>query len=75
MKANYKDIITIEPGKRSGRPCIRRTRIAVHDVLSMLGAGMSIADILSDFPKLTEADIFASLQFAADEIKKGGSKD
>lgn len=58
-------IITIEPGKRGGRPCIRNLRITVADVLGWLASGMSQADILADFPELTEQDIQACLQFAA----------
>ena len=57
-------IITVEPGKRSGRACIRGLRITVDDVLHMLGSGMSEAEILTDFPELTPADIRASLAFA-----------
>ncbi|MEG3871776.1 MULTISPECIES: DUF433 domain-containing protein [unclassified Microcoleus] len=57
------NIITIEAGKRSGKPCIRRMRITVHDVLGWLAAGMSHAEILDDFPELTEEDIRACLEF------------
>jgi len=65
-----KNRITIEVGKRSGKPCIRGMRITVYDILSWLVAGMSHAEIIDDFPELEEADIFAALQFAADrEIK------
>ncbi len=63
---NYKDIITIEAGKRGGKPCIRRMRITVYDVLSWLASGMSIAEIIDDFPELTHQDVLASLQFAAE---------
>ena len=63
---NYRDIITIEPGKRGGKPCIRRMRITVYDVLGWLAAGMSTAEIIDDFPELTETDIKACLAFAAD---------
>lgn len=59
-------IITIVPDRRWGRPTIRGTRIAVADVLGWLAAGMSEADILSDFPELTAGDIRAALRFAAD---------
>ncbi|HLJ54002.1 MAG TPA: DUF433 domain-containing protein [Chthonomonadaceae bacterium] len=59
-------IITIEPGKRGGRPCIRGMRITVYDVLSYLAAGMTIEEILDDFPYLTKEDILAVLSFAAD---------
>ena len=63
---SYKDIITIEPGKRIGKPCIRGMRITVYDVLEYLAAGMSHEEILSDFPYLTEEDIRACLSYAAD---------
>jgi uncharacterized protein (DUF433 family) len=63
---SYHDIITIEPGKRGGKPCVRRMRITVYDVLGWLAAGMSHAEVLDDFPELTEADILACLAFAAD---------
>jgi uncharacterized protein (DUF433 family) len=58
--------ITLEPGKRGGRPCVRGLRITVYDVLGWLAAGMSEAEILSDHPDLEAADIRACLQFAAD---------
>lgn len=63
---DYKDYITIEPGKRSGKPCIRSMRITVYDVLSYLASGMSIEEILGDFPELTREDILACLAYAAD---------
>jgi len=63
---NYRDIITIEPGKRGGKPCIRAMRISVYDVLGWLASGMSKEDIRRDFPELTLDDIQACLQFAAD---------
>jgi len=63
---DYKDIITLEVGKRSGKPCIRGLRITVYDVLSYLAAGMTIEEILSDFPSLTREDILACLSYAAD---------
>ena len=61
---NYEDFITIEPGKRGGKPCIRSMRIAVYDVLNWLASGMSEADILDDYPELTQDDIRACLVFA-----------
>ncbi len=67
---NYQDLITIEPGKRGGRPCLRRMRIAVADVLGWLATGMSHQEILSDYPELTEADICACLAFAADRERR-----
>lgn len=57
--------ITLEPGKRGGRPCIRSLRISVYDVLSMLSSGMSVQEILDDFPELTADDIRAVLAYAA----------
>lgn len=62
----YDGVITIEPGKRGGRPCIRGMRIAVADVLGWLAAGMSHDEIREDFPELTEEDIRACLAYAAD---------
>lgn len=67
---NYRDIITIEPGKRGGKPCIRGMRITVYDVLSYLASGMTHEEILVDFPYLTEQDILACLAFAADREKQ-----
>ncbi len=62
----YKDIITIEPGKRGGKPCIRGMRITVYDVLDYLASGMTHQEILNDFPYLTEEDIIACLSYAAE---------
>ena len=70
MSEGYRHIITIEPGKRGGRPCIRGMRIAVADILGWLAAGMSHADILKDYPELTEDDIRASLAYAADRERR-----
>jgi len=67
---DYSQIITREPGKRSGKPCIRGTRITVVDVLEYLASGMSHAEILADFPQLSEDDILACLAFAADRERK-----
>ena len=61
----YKQILTLEPGKRGGKPCIRGMRITVYDVLSYLASGMSPSEILTDFPYLTERDIQACLSYAA----------
>jgi uncharacterized protein (DUF433 family) len=66
----YKDVITIEPGKRGGRPSIRGMRITVADVLGWLAAGMSHAEIVSDYPELTEDDIRACLAYAADRERR-----
>ena len=65
MDAQWRTLLTVEPGKRGGRPCIRGMRITVGDVLSYLAAGMSEAAILDDFPYLTLDDIRACLAFAA----------
>jgi uncharacterized protein (DUF433 family) len=59
------NIITLDPGKRGGRPCIRGLRISVYDVLSMLASGMSQQEILDDFPELEMTDIHAILTYAA----------
>jgi len=67
---SYQNIITIEPGKRGGRPCIRGLRISVADVLGWLAAGMSHQDILADYPELTEEDIRACLAYAADRERR-----
>jgi uncharacterized protein (DUF433 family) len=61
----FKQIITIEPGKRGGKPCIRGMRITVYDVLEYLASGMTEQEIIKDFPYLTREDILASLSFAA----------
>lgn len=63
---DYSGIITVEPGKRGGKPCIRGLRITVYDVLDYLAGGMTHAQILEEFPYLTEEDIRACLAFAAD---------
>jgi uncharacterized protein (DUF433 family) len=67
---DYRRLITIEPGKRGGKPCIRGMRITVYDVLDYLASGMSEEDILADFPDLTRDDIRACLGFAADRERK-----
>lgn len=66
---SYRDIITIEPGNRGGKPCIRGMRITVYDVLEYLASGMTHQEILEDFPYLTEQDILACLSYAADREK------
>ncbi len=70
MNARYQSIITIEPGKRGGKPCIRGMRITVYDVLSYLAAGMTHEEILADFPYLTDDDIRACLGYAADRERQ-----
>jgi uncharacterized protein (DUF433 family) len=67
---DYSQIITIEPGKRSGKACIRGLRITVYDVLDYLAGGMSPEEILADFPDLTDTDIRACLSFAADAERR-----
>ncbi|RKZ36592.1 MAG: hypothetical protein DRQ49_17690 [Gammaproteobacteria bacterium] len=67
---NYTNIITIEPNKRSGKPCIRGLRITVYDVLEYLAGGMSMEEILADFPELTRDDIKACLAFAANRERR-----
>jgi uncharacterized protein (DUF433 family) len=66
----YTGIITLEPGKRGGKPCVRGLRITVYEVLEQLASGMSHEEILQDFPYLTEQDILACLAFAADRERR-----
>lgn len=70
LQMDYRDIITIEPGKRSGKPTIRGMRITVQDVLEYLAGGMSEDEILTDFPELTYEDIRACLAFAANRERQ-----
>ena len=70
MTIDYHNMITIESGKRSGKPCIRGLRITVYDVLSWLADGMSRSEIIEDFPELTDDGIIACLQFAADRERQ-----
>jgi uncharacterized protein (DUF433 family) len=67
---NYQDYITIEPGKRSGKPCIRGLRITVYDILNMLADDMTFEEILKDYPTLTKEDLLACLSYAADRENK-----
>ena len=67
---DYQCVITIEPGKRGGKPCIRGLRITVYDILDYLASGMSESEILRDFPDLTADDLRACLVFAADRERK-----
>ena len=67
---NYQDRIVIDPAIRSGKPCIRGTRITVYDILEYLAGGMSEDHILRDFPALAREDVRASLEFAADRERK-----
>jgi len=66
MATTYQNIITLEPGKRGGKPCIRGLRITVYDVLSWLADGMTQEEIIEDFPELNVTDISACLSYAAD---------
>ena len=66
----YRDLITIEPGKRGGKPCVRGLRINVYDVLEYLASGMTEAQVRADFPDLTADDIRACLAFAADRERR-----
>lgn len=70
MDELWRSRITLEPGKRGGRPCIRGMRITVYDVLSYLAAGMTAAEILDDFPYLTAEDIQACLAYAAERERQ-----
>lgn len=67
---DYKQIITIEPGKRGGKPTIRGMRISVSDILNWLASGMTVSEILFDFSELTQEDIYAALSYAADRENK-----
>lgn len=67
---DYSKIITLEPDKRGGKPCIRGLRITVYEVLDYLASGMSEAEILADFPDLTPEDLRASIAFAADRERR-----
>ena len=67
---SYQNIITLEPGKRGGRPCIRGLRITVGDVLGWVAAGMSWAEILADYPDLTEDDLRACFAYASDRERR-----
>ena len=67
---DYARLITVEPGKRSGQPCVRGMRISVRDVLEYLSSGMSVEEVLIDFPELTRDDIRACLAFAADRVRQ-----
>ena len=70
MPSHYTEIITVQPGKRGGKPCIRGFRITVYDILEYLASGMTEAEIIADFPDLTRDDIRACLAFAADRERR-----
>jgi uncharacterized protein (DUF433 family) len=67
---DYRSIITLEPGKRGGKPCIRSLRIAVEDVLGWLASGMTMEEIIADYPELTRQDVLACLAYAADRERR-----
>jgi uncharacterized protein (DUF433 family) len=67
---DYRDYITIDPNKRSGKPCVRGLRITVYEVLEYLASDMTEKEILDDFPDLTRADLKACIAFAADRERK-----
>ena len=67
---DYSHLITVEPGKRSGQPCVRGMRITVRDVLEYLAGGMTVDELLADFPELTPEDVRACLAYAADQIPR-----
>ena len=70
MSVDYHKIITIEPGKRSGQPCIRGMRITVYDILEYLAGGMTESEVLHDFPELTHEDILTCFAFAAEPKRR-----
>jgi len=67
---NYKDFITVEPGKRGGKPCVRGLRITVYEVLEYLASEMTEDEILADFPDLTKEDLKACIAYAADRERR-----
>lgn len=67
---HWSEIITFEPGKRAGKPCIRNLRITVYDILEYLASGMTPEDVVADFPELTLTDIRAALAYAADRERR-----
>jgi uncharacterized protein (DUF433 family) len=67
---NYRDIITVEPNKRGGKPCVRGLRITVYEVLEYLASEMTESEILEDFPDLTQADLKACIAYAADRERR-----
>jgi uncharacterized protein (DUF433 family) len=70
LTMNYRDYITIEPNKRSGKPCVRGLRITVYEVLEYLASDMTEAEILEDFPDLTREDLKACIAYAADRERR-----
>jgi uncharacterized protein (DUF433 family) len=67
---DYRDVITVEPGKRGGRACVRGLRVAVHDVLSDLAAGMTVDEVVEELPPPTREDVLACLAYAADRERR-----
>ncbi len=67
---DYTQLITVEPGKRSGQPCIRGMRITVRDVLEYLAGGMTVDELLAEFPELTDDDVRACFAFAASQLER-----
>jgi uncharacterized protein (DUF433 family) len=67
---DFTHLITVEPGKRGGQPCVRGMRITVRDVLEYLASGMTVAELLIDFPELTEEDVRACLAYAASQLPR-----
>ena len=70
---DYSSVITVEPGKRSGQPCIRGMRITVRDVLEYLAGGMTVPELLADFPELTPGDVQACFAFAANQLPRSAA--
>ena len=70
---DYSHLITLEPGKRSGQPCIRGMRITVRDVLEYLAGGMTVDELLAEFPELTAADVRACFAFAAGQLPRSAA--
>ena len=67
---DYSHLITVEPGKRGGQPCVRGMRITVRDVLEYLAGGMTVPELIADFPELTPEDVRACLAYAADQLTR-----
>lgn len=67
---SWEERITVEPGRRSGKPCIRDTRITIYDVMSYLASGMSEGEVLADFPDLEREDILACYAYAAERDRR-----
>lgn len=70
---DYREVITLEPGKRGGKPCVRGLRITVQDVLEWLASGTTIEEILADYPELARDDVLACLAYAADRERRGAT--